>query len=474
MKDILKISIFISLIILCISANADEWKKRAIYQLMTDRFATSGEEKLCNVTLNNYCGGDHKGIENHLDYITEMGWDAIWISPIVKNAEGSYHSYHTLDFYDINEHFGTEEDIQSLIKKCHDNDVFVMLDVVANHVALVGNDFSKINPFNSPEHYHESCTITDWANYVMVENCRLCDLPDLKHENNYVTDELLRWIKYMVDKYHLDGLRVDTVPEVPKWFWKKFNKAAGIFQIGEVFNGNVEYVHSYQGPLTSTFNYPLYFTISDGFKYRDLTKLNDYFINTRPVYDGYETVLGVFIGNHDNARFLYPPEGRTKEQLDMASMFSVFWEGIPVVYYGDEQYFNGGGDPYCREALWENGYNRESRLFQLYKIGLHYRKKIELWDKNLDQFYFDKEVYAFRRGDDVLGVISLAENDEYDKRSFDNKGITDGKGIKAGKYCNIFVKDDCFEIADGQKIEISIGKAPKVYIPENLIDEYTK
>ena len=100
----------------------------------------------------------------------------------------------------------------------------------------------------------------------MVENCRLCDLPDLKHENNYVTAELLRWIKYMVDRYHLDGLRVDTVPEVPKWFWKKFNKAAGIFQIGEVFNGDVNYVHSYQGPLTSTFNYPLYFKINDGFR----------------------------------------------------------------------------------------------------------------------------------------------------------------------------------------------------------------
>ena len=154
-------------------------------------------------------------------------------------------------------------------------------------------------------------------------------------------------------------------------------------------------------------------------------------------------------------------------------MFSVFWEGIPVIYYGDEQYFNGGGDPYCREALWENGYNKESRLFQLYKIGLHYRKKIELWDKTLDQFYSDKEVYAFRRGEDVLVVISLAENDNYNK-SFDNKGVTNNQGIKAGKYCNIFVKDDCIEIVDGQQITISIGKAPKVYIPESEIDEFTK
>ena len=453
MKDIFILSIFCALIIFTIQADAEEWKKRAIYQLMTDRFATSGKEEKCDVSKNTYCGGDHKGIQSHLNYIKEMGFDAIWISPIVKNAEGSYHSYHTIDFYALNEHFGTEEDIQNLIEACHKENIYVMLDVVANHVALVGNDFRTINPFNSPEHYHEPCTITD--------------LPDLKHENNYVSDELLRWIKYMVEKYKLDGLRVDTVPEVPKWFWKKFNKAAGVFQIGEVFNGNVEYVHSYQGPLTSTFNYPLYFTINDAFKERNLEKLNNYFTTVRPVYDGYETVLGVFIGNHDNARFLYPPEGRTREQLDMASMFSVFWEGIPVIYYGDEQYFDGGGDPYCREALWDHGYNMTSRLYILYQTGLHYRKKLELWNKDLDQLSFDKEFYSFRRGDDVLAVISIALEDEY-KKTIDNKGIKDGK------YCNIFDKNDCIDI-NGKTISVTIGKAPKVYIPESQIDtEFTK
>ena len=466
MKDIIKISLFCSLIILNICADAEKWKQRSIYQLMTDRFATSGEEKPCNVTLNKYCGGDHKGIQEKLDYIAGMGFDAVWLSPIVKNAEDSYHSYHTVDFYGINEHFGTEEDIQNLIAECHKRDIYVMLDVVANHVALVGNDFSTINPFNSPEHYHDSCTITDWSNYVMVENCRLCDLPDLKHENNYVTAELLRWIKYMVDRYHLDGLRVDTVPEVPKWFWKKFNKAAGIFQIGEVFNGDVNYVHSYQGPLTSTFNYPLYFKINDGFRDRDLRYLDDYYNNQRPVYEEYAEVLGVFIGNHDNARFLYPPERRTKKQLDNASMFSVFWEGIPVIYYGDEQYFEGGPDPGCREALWDHGYNTESPLYQFYRIGLHYRKKLKLWEKNLGQLSFGKNFYSFRRGVDVFAIITTAESDNLEL----NLSID---GIKEGEYCNIFVKDDCKEFK-GSEISLTIGTAPKVYIPKEEIDEYTK
>ena len=456
MKDILISFIFCSLIILSISANAEEWKKRSIYQLMTDRFATDiSNPPHCDVDKKDYCGGNHKGLQNKLDYIKGMGFDAIWISPIVKNAEGSYHSYHTIDFYGLNEHFGTEQDMHDLVNACHNKGILVMLDVVANHVGLVGNDFRSINPFNSPEHYHDPCTITDWTNYEMVEYCRLADLPDLNHENDYVADELLRWIKYMVTKYNVDGLRVDTVPEVPRWFWKKFNAASGVFQMGEVFNGNVHYVASYQGPLTATFNYPLYYSINDGFK-GNMSKLNEYYTEKRGVYTD-ATVLGVFIGNHDNPRFLYPPDGRTKKQLDNASVFSVFWEGIPIIYYGDEQYFNGGGDPGCREALWESGYKTNTPLYQYYRQALNIRKKKEIWDKDLEQVYYDPDFYAFRRGDDILVVVTPEKTLT---RKFDNRGL------KAGTYINIFNKDDKITITSGNQIEVNMSGDPKVYIPD--------
>ena len=456
MKDILISFTFCSLIILSLSANAEEWKKRSIYQLMTDRFATDiSNPPHCDVDKKDYCGGNHKGLQNKLDYIKDMGFDAIWISPIVKNAEGSYHSYHTIDFYGLNEHFGTEQDMHDLVNACHNKGILVMLDVVANHVGLVGNDFRSINPFNSPEHYHDPCTITDWTNYEMVEYCRLADLPDLNHENDYVADELLRWIKYMVTKYNVDGLRVDTVPEVPRWFWKKFNAASGVFQMGEVFNGNVHYVASYQGPLTATFNYPLYYSINDGFK-GNMSKLNEYYTEKRGVYTD-ATVLGVFIGNHDNPRFLYPPDGRTKKQLDNASVFSVFWEGIPIIYYGDEQYFNGGGDPGCREALWESGYKTNTALYQYYRQALNIRKKKEIWDKDLEQIYYDQDFYAFRRGDDILVVVTPEKTLT---RKFDNRGL------KASTYINIFNKDDKITITSGNQIEVNMSGDPKVYIPE--------
>ena len=194
-----------------------------------------------------------------------MGFNAIWISPIVENYPGSYHGYHLTNLYNLNPYFGTEDDFKNLITQCHKRDIWVMVDVVANHVGPIGTDYSKINPFNLAEHYHDYCDITDWSNQWQVENCRLSGLPDLKQENTWVTQTLLNWIKDLISKYNIDGIRIDTIMEVPKWFWDKFRSAAGVFQIGEAFDGRLEYVADYQNHLDSVFNYPLYYTIASSF-----------------------------------------------------------------------------------------------------------------------------------------------------------------------------------------------------------------
>ena len=91
-----------------------------------------------------------------------------------------------------------------------------MVDVVANHAGPVGTELGRINPFNRAEHYHDWCEINNWNNQWEVENCRLCGLPDLNQDNNLVTQKLLEWINDLVKKYNLDGMRIDTIMEVPK------------------------------------------------------------------------------------------------------------------------------------------------------------------------------------------------------------------------------------------------------------------
>lgn len=77
------IFVFAICVIVCRTGTPDQWKSRTIYQLLTDRFARSDGAKTQCSNLGNYCGGGYKGIINNLDYIQGMGFDAIWISPIV-------------------------------------------------------------------------------------------------------------------------------------------------------------------------------------------------------------------------------------------------------------------------------------------------------------------------------------------------------------------------------------------------------
>ena len=86
--------------------NTEDWKKRTVYQLLTDRFAKPSGGGCGN--LGYYCGGTYKGIISKLDYIQNMGFDAIWISPVVDNIEGGYHGYWAANWEKTNSNFGSD------------------------------------------------------------------------------------------------------------------------------------------------------------------------------------------------------------------------------------------------------------------------------------------------------------------------------------------------------------------------------
>eukprot|EP00122_Pirum_gemmata_P005334 Pgem_evm1s4855 len=283
--------------------NADKWEKRTIYQVLTDRFAKEGDQNQCN-NLGNYCGGTYKGLISKLDYIQGMGFDALWISPVIENTDGGYHGYWAKNLNSYNTPFGSEEELRELIEECHKRNIYIMIDVVANHMGNQPNrdDFSMFEPFNKPEHYHNYCDINDWNNYGQVEQCRLAGLPDLNQDNTWVRDQLKNWIKKMVTDFKVDGLRIDTIPEVKHEFWYEFVESAGVFAIGEVFNGDMNYVASYQKVgVPSVLHYPMYYTLHDVFQrsrsmhaiIQTQDEAKQKFVNT--------DVLGVFVDNHDNA-----------------------------------------------------------------------------------------------------------------------------------------------------------------------------
>ena len=399
----------------------EQWKSRSIYQILTDRFARTTDTGNCNYSQ--YCGGNYQGIINKLDYIKGMGFDAIWISPIVENTEGSYHGYHLTNLYNLNYHFGSEDDFKALITACHNKDIWVMVDVVANHVGPIGTDYSKITPFNLAEHYHDYCDINDWNNQWQIENCRLSGLPDLKQENDWVTQQLLNWISDLISKYNIDGIRIDTIMEVPKWFWDKFRESAGVFQIGEAFNGDINYVADYQNHLDSVFNYPLYYTIESSFC-GSFRNLEGYWFNSRPKYPAPE-YTATFVENHDNPRFLNRCNDRSK--FTNAAVFSLLWEGVPVFYYGGEQYYAGGADPNNREPLWEN-YNTGTEIYRILSKTNALRKQVSIWNQSIVQRYADDNFYAFTRGD----VLACFTNTNSLQRTITYHEFSEGT-----KLCNV-------------------------------------
>lgn len=139
---------------------------------------------------------------------------------------------------------------------------------------------------------------------MQVEVCRLANLPDLDQSNSFVRSTLTNWIKTTISTYGFDGIRIDTTVEVPKDFWSEYTQAAGVYSIGEVDNGNPVYNAGYQGVEDATLNYPMYFKLRAAFQEQG---------TMRNIHDGITqninafkdvSVLGNFLDNHDNPRFL--------------------------------------------------------------------------------------------------------------------------------------------------------------------------
>lgn len=365
----------ILLSLLCSSAvlhTKDEWKSRTIYQLLTDRFWRSdGSTEGCD-DIRKYCGGTFKGIEDKLDYIKGMGFDAIWISPIPENYGNDYHGYAALDWYKVNPYFGDKESLKSMINAAHSKGIWVMLDVVANHAAYIDTDYHLVTPFNDSSHYHTKCQINNWNDQHEVEYCRLANLPDLDQDNPYVRETLKQWVKDTVAEFKFDGIRVDTVPHVQIDFWPEYAEAAGVYQIGEALNGDIGYVANYaNNALDAMLNYPLYFTLQSVFNYKQsMYQIRTTLEAEKQAFNDMDS-LGVFIDNHDNPRFLHITYSHAL--FKSALTFTVFAQGIPIIYYGSEQGFAGGHDPENRETLWTD-MNPNSELYQFIKTIVNVRK----------------------------------------------------------------------------------------------------
>lgn len=357
------------------AASADDWSKRSIYQLVTDRFATpDGSSPPCDTSNRTFCGGTWQGVINKLDYITNMGFDAIWISPITENVQGvtaygeAFHGYWPSDIFSLNSHMGSADDLNALSSALHAKGMYLMVDVVVNHLVPPKNppDYSTLQPFSSPSQYHQEIFITDYNNQTEVEQEWLGDtnlpLADLNTEDQDIVNTMYSWINGLVGNYSVDGLRIDTAKHIRKDFWPDFVSSAGVFTIAEVLEGDTNYVSPYTQVLDSVLDYPTYYPLFSGFTNTtgNLSAIASTVQAAQASYKNGEFMTGAFVENHDQPRI----QSVTKDQALVAN--AVTWpfiqDSIPILYYGQEQGYTGGADPANREALWLSGYVEDKPL----------------------------------------------------------------------------------------------------------------
>ncbi|KAE9387936.1 glycoside hydrolase family 13 protein [Gymnopus androsaceus JB14] len=343
----------------------------------TDFALGNGSSPSCDTSSRVYCGGNWEGVVSKLDYIQDMGFDAIWISPIVQNVEGSttegeaYHGYWPQNINSLNSNFGSADDLKNLSTSLHDRGMYLMVDVVVNHVVANPTnttnvspetfDYSLLQPFGSQSSFHTQCFISDYNNQTNVEQCWLGDyglpLLDLDTENSTTVDTMYTWIKDLVQSYGVDGLRIDTAKHIRQDFWPGFVSSAGVYSVGEILIGNVTYAAPYTDVLDSVLDYPTYYAVYDAFTNGtsgNMSAIAEMVTQAQDQYNHSLFYAGSFIENQDNPRIQSTVTDQAvsleiRSCLDWSSKIAMTWpfinDGIPILYYGQEQGYAGGNDP---------------------------------------------------------------------------------------------------------------------------------
>jgi len=182
-------------------------------------------------------------------------------------------------------------------------------------------------------------------------------------------------------------------------------RPAGVFTMGEVDSGDISVNAPFQGPLDATLNYPLYWALRHAFQEgQGMSVLSDTLLQEADAFADV-SVLGSFVDNHDNPRFLHT--GRMA-QLRNALAFILFTPGIPIIYYGTEQGLHGGDDPGNREDLWRTAYNTSAPLFLFLQQLTGFRRTLpsSFYTAPAVEQLVDYQVHSFCRN----GLLVITTN----------------------------------------------------------------
>lgn len=486
---------FLALTILASVAWTQDFKKEVIYQIVTDRFFngdTSNDNPPQSPGLFDqehkhwrfYWGGDLAGIQQKLAYLKGMGITAVWISPPLNNInvvdpdDGSgqptapYHGYWARDMKQIEEHFGDVSNswtaFDNLVAAAHTLGIKIVVDFAPNHTsslksgeygALYDNGrFLGNYAKDAGGYFHHNGDIQDGADRYQIQYYTLAGLADLNQENPII-DAYLKDAVRLLAQHGADGFRIDAVKHVT-WGWEYsltntiFNNAPS-FVFGEWFQGSVNdplYHDSYKFANRSgmaLLDFPLNQAIQNVFALDKPFSEIDRTLSTEDSNFTWHNDLVTFIDNHDLPRLL--SVNNSKNRLNEAIAFLLVCRGIPVIYYGDEQYIHddtrGGGDPYNRNQM--SAFSTDTPAYSLINMlsGLR-RSNDALAYGTVRQRWMNDDIYIVER--QFFSDVAITAINKNETTAFEIKGLN--TALPPGDY-----RDFLSGLLGGLPISVSAG-----------------
>ena len=415
MKKGVTILLFISLFVFnALSVGAVEkeerkWQDETVYLLMIDRFNNGDQGNDMDVDLEDpigYHGGDFQGIIDQLDYIKDMGFTAISLTPVFDNVDGGYHGYWVNDYYKTDEHFGSMELFKSLVAEVHKRDMKVILDFVVNPI---GPNHPWINDPAKEDWFYSGQQEGNQENSL---------LPTLNQENAEVKHYLIEAAAWWIEETNIDGYRLDSVDKVPASFLLDFSKKVksikgNFYLLGEVITNDPNKLASYEETGIDGFvDYPLNEELRKVFPKPDQSFASLFAMQEQneELYSN-PYLMATFMDNQHTVRFTRDtvsinehPGPRWKQAIT----YLYTTPGIPFVYYGSEIALDGGETPDNHRQM---NFRADSDLIEyIAKMGEVRSLLPSLTRGTLEMLYENNGVTAFKRVYENETVVVVINN----------------------------------------------------------------
>jgi glycosidase len=338
------------------------WFREAIvYHILVDRYA--GYNPKADPMQPVFIGGNLQGIIDRFAYLSELGINTIWLSPVFKTI--AYHGYHITDFFSTDNRFGTEDDLRNLIDLAHQKNIRVILDFVPNHCSCQ-------HPYFAEAFANRHSRYRKWFYFNRFSNEYQCflgfsDLPKINLDHSdarrHIMEAGKKWIAMGID-----GFRLDHVVGPSTEFWTAFSREIKAKQseavlIGEAWLDAIDFKflrtirvkhkylrwilgfkpgavqRDYVGILDGVLDFYFRHRITEYIAWKaDPSRFSAHLSKRmqkhyRNFPEGYS--LPTFVDNHDMNRFLFDC-GQDRDKLRQALRFQFSLSQPPVLYYGTE------------------------------------------------------------------------------------------------------------------------------------------